>query len=99
MLSERRDRALATHQLPALPAGFPSADALAAATRMPVGAEWNAAGVVAELTRPAWTTRVGTIIAPLAASGRARKGDNADTVRARVAAVTVGQGKAQKRAR
>ena len=97
MLSERRDRALAAHQLPALPPGVPSADALAAATRAPIGAEWNAASVTADLTKPAWTTRTGTIIEPLATAGRARKGDNKDTVRARVAAISTGQGAKRKR--
>ena len=91
MLSERRDKGLATLQLPSLPPAYPSAAALEAATRVPIGSEWNAAGSAAALTRPAWTTRVGTIIDPIKVA-HAPKGAPEKEVRAGVPALTMGKG-------
>jgi U3 small nucleolar RNA-associated protein 14 len=91
MLSERRDKSLAALQLAALPAAFPSRSALDAANKTPLGAEWNTAQSAAALAKPAWTTRVGTIIEPIKPA-RAAKGAPAADVRSGLPALTTGQG-------
>ena len=78
VLSQKRDRKLASKQAPAVPFPFTSAEQYERSLRAPLGPEWNTSAAVEEGTRPEVALRRGMMVAPIASAKVQSKGD--DTV-------------------
>ncbi len=76
MLSQKRDRKLASHQAPIVPFPFTSAEQYARSIRAPLGREWNTAAAVEDATRPEVALRAGMIVPAIANTKVDKSGDD-----------------------
>jgi len=74
IISERRQKHLAKHQVPSVPFPFTSAQQYEK-TKMagPIGKEWNVTNAVRDMTRPEILVRAGKIIKPMDMRAKARR--------------------------
>lgn len=76
VLSQKRDRKLASHQAAVVPFPFTSAEQYARSIRAPLGKEWNTAAAVEDATRPEVALRAGMIVPAIASTKVEKSGDD-----------------------
>ena len=76
VLSQKRDRKLASHQAALVPFPFTSAEQYARSIRAPLGKEWNTAAAVEDATRPEVALRAGMIVPAIASTKVQKSGDD-----------------------
>lgn len=65
IINENRDRKLAEHQVNDVPFPYASVEQFQRSIRAPIGRTWNTPSAVAKLTKPSYSTKIGTIIEPI----------------------------------
>lgn len=96
IISQKRDRKLASHQVDNIPHPFKSREQYEAFLKQPVGKEWNTMASATDLTKPEWTTRTGTIIQPIAYA-KVKRGEGVEVARSASKVASSGQGKSRVR--